>query len=1032
MFEFDALYFTVLVFFSAFIPGALLGTVLLRKTSFPLTEKFLISFFLGMFIAPTLLFLEGVAGMSYSYELAVANFLFAVALGVVACGYLAMKGELGFPKIEINSGTLLPVLLIIALLLSFWIRIQPYSPVYSELDPYWYVYGTSQVIQFGSEPVKDDTAWWPEFDSIHRGLPLKKYLEAEWYSLYNANNSYNNYLLFVTSSWLPPIASMMLGFGAYLLVSSIYGRRYGVFVAFLLAFLPISIYKLSAGVNEASPISMGMLFLSLGIFAYSLVKKEKATYALTTISFFVTVLGTTYFSVLALPFAALMIGQALDYFMRGKPNFDFVEACGYAYAGAFVGSFLQGVYMQNFASFLTGPFMMVSGAFAFMLFCHFVPPRLNLDSRRSMQVVGVSALLALGVFFLTPAGVFIKNEIKSYVGNVDFKTALERTIAEQNLAGETFEGEAGFLAYVPSAHKDDWLSMPLSGVASFFTSIGNFGFKASDMIFNFLVGMRQITSLKQDSIWFVFLVIAVFAMLLRHFVRKDDREVPSVMLLILAVLLPVMYVGMNKIKFTVFAGVAIAIIAPIAIAECERFFAWLFRRKEAPVVEEPDYNPYYGKKLKKKVESPPKKPLLPDISKYVAPVFAVIMLLTVYLQFAGPLPYAYILMQKTFEPRYQDDPVAVAPIAAKLCSDLKSRNVPEAQIAALCSAGKSPETFANTTNGQFNTDVCWLAQMTADELLPGNDPASQKRAAEAASSARFRCTRIADYWISSMEWMKANVNSSSRITSWWDYGHWTNYFGNAKTVLRNEHASKGMIGRVAHDFLIGSTQDLIDSMNYFDSEYVLFDIEIIGNNPFGGKYGALNYLGCVHEGATSLDEQPGTSLCEFQHSPERLAILLSKEGQCLISESQQLKGAPAYQMLQNGISDVPTYCIGTFKIATGDAITATYYYDKRDANGDLILSRGFVRPIQTEGDAVYAEVVYENSPVWPQNGTFVDGMADAKTDFYKSNLYKGFFLKQLPGFDLVYDTNEIKIYRLKDFKGNKERYIDPVESKRLN
>jgi len=57
-----------------------------------------------------------------------------------------------------------------------------------------------------------------------------------------------------------------------------------------------------------------------------------------------------------------------------------------------------------------------------------------------------------------------------------------------------------------------------------------------------------------------------------------------------------------------------------------------------------------------------------------------------------------------------------------------------------------------------------------------------------------------------------------------------------------------MIGRVAHDYIVGSTQDLIDSMNYFDSRYALFDVELVGGSPFGGKYGALNYLGACTRG----------------------------------------------------------------------------------------------------------------------------------------------------------------------------------------
>ena len=47
-------------------------------------------------------------------------------------------------------------------------------------------------------------------------------------------------------------------------------------------------------------------------------------------------------------------------------------------------------------------------------------------------------------------------------------------------------------------------------------------------------------------------------------------------------------------------------------------------------------------------------------------------------------------------------------------------------------------------------------------------------------------------------------------------------------------------------------------------------------------------------------------------------------------------------------------------------------------------------------------------------------MEDAKTAFYTSNLYRGYYLNDLPGFDLVFTSKngEVKIFRMKDFIGN--------------
>ena len=147
-----------------------------------------------------------------------------------------------------------------------------------------------------------------------------------------------------------------------------------------------------------------------------------------------------------------------------------------------------------------------------------------------------------------------------------------------------------------------------------------------------------------------------------------------------------------------------------------------------------------------------------------------------------------------------------------------------------------------------------------------------------------------------------------------------------------------MIGRVAHDYILGTTQDLITSMNYFDSRYVLFDVELVGGDTFGGKYGALNYLGCAHEGETSVKQAPGTSKCEFDHSPERIVVpkLQSSSTACVLSESQQRAGVLAYRIGQTSVDSSPAYCIGEITLG-GKVMPATYYLDRKDGNGDLVL-----------------------------------------------------------------------------------------------
>jgi len=1039
-FTFDPLYFSLIVLFSALIPGMAIGWPLFHKSKLGIMERLLLSFFLGLFAVPTLLFIESLVGIKFSLFLVFIN-----AFAVIAAGaFWGIRGgafSFKMPSVKFTKESAIalavPALLLLVALLAFWIRLQPFSPIYSELDPYFYIYGTAQVIRDGIQPLTDDTAWWPEIKANHLGQPLKKYLEAEWYSLYTNGGEYNNYLLFTTSSWLPPISAALMSFGAYLLVSSVYGRKYGLFAAFLLAVLPITIYKMSAGVNEGSPVSMMTLFMAMGAFAYALAKKDRAMAVFGGLAAFTTLAAGNYFMVFALAFTVLMGLQSLDYFVRGRPNKDFVITCGYVLAGIFIAVLLNVAYYQTPSGLMSGQFLMAVAAFSLSALVYLllepkhIPAALPVhsavqglgleDSGKRLKILVACIGLALAVFIATPFGAYAKNEASSYLGAVEFKTALERTIAEQNLAGESFEGEAGFLALVPKNYvKADAAGLgiaynaaygALSLVSSAFTFLGNALTRLADLAFNVMLGINQSTSTKEDSLLFLFLVVSVAGLTAHHFLRQgDEREVPSVMIFLMAFLLPVLYVGVNKIKFTIFAGVAIALCAAIAIAELERLFRWLAKRMK-------DEN----------------------AGKHVSAVFIVLILAISYAQAAGPAPYGKIFLIKSFQPRYQDNPTAMMPVASKLCEGLRAKGVAYSQMQSLCDAGAYAN-FSDSMNGQFDANVCWLSQMTVDELFPAaNDAAAQQRSSEAVASAKFRCNRLADYWVDSMEWMGKNLDSTDRVTSWWDYGHWTNYFADKKTVLRNEHASRGMIGRVAHDYIIGSTQDLVDSMNYFDSRYALFDVELIGGSTFGGKYGALNYLGCVHEGATSLDEQPGTSDCEYAHSPERIVIPLRQTAAsiCTISESQQRTGVYAYTLGKNGIDQSkPTYCIGEATLATGEKISATYYADRKGANGDLALSKGFIRPIdQSQQDVTYAEIVYNDQKVWPgANGTLVDGMEDAKTDFYRSNLYKAFYLEKLPGFDLAYKSKngEVKIYKMQNFVGNKKGWVDPVESKRDN
>ncbi len=1016
-FEFNPQYLSFLIFILAAVPGLAVGWPLFKKSQLSKTEKFLLSLFLGLIISPSLMLVEGLAGIKFSLTLVYINFVLITAAGI-AWGVKTGAFSLKPPEIDFNSILEKPyefakangpgLVLIIIVLLSFWLRIQTFSPIYSELDPYFYVYGSGQIIREGIVPPTDDTGWWPEIMTSHRSTAIKTYLEAQWFAAYTGGAEYNNYLLFAIASWLPPISAAFMAFGAYLLIASIYGRRYGILAAFLMAFSPISIFKMSAGVNEAAPVGMMMLFVSVGSLAYALVNKDKRVALFSGAAFFATVTGSNYISVLALPFAGFLVLQSLDYFVREKDNKQFLEISAYAFSGAIIGSILNGIYNGALIGVMTsGAVVIMAAGAAFAGAMHY-SSGLGFNRNKRTALIGAGAFVLLALLLFTPVGDIAKSQITGYIGSAEFNFPLDRTIAEQNEAGTSFEGEGGFLAMVP---KNRILQDPeglevaaniiysaLDIISVPFTIIGNALLQAIDVFFNLLVGTSLSTSNKQDSLLFVFLVISIMGLALRHFSRKGEaREIPSIMVIVLLLIVPVLYVGVNKIKFTIFAGVMVVVAAAAALGELERFFAWL------------------AAKMKKE-----------EFKAYVKGSFVVLIVLVAYAQATIPSAYPIFILSKSFEPRYQDDPAAMMPKLADLCEGLQQVNYYDPEI---CSAGYD-ETFADTIDQQFNQKVCWVSQMTFDELVPGESEAQQRKAAEARAGAQYRCNRLADYWVDSMEWIKNNVGDADRVTSWWDYGHWINYFGDRKTVLRNEHASRGMIGRIAYSYIIGTPQDLIDSMNYFDSRYVLFDLELIGSGSFGGKYGALNYLGCAHDYQTSVKQGPGTSDCEFEHSPERVVIpkVQAASTACTISQTQQRTGVVAYPITKTGLDQQnPVYCVGELMLGNGETISATYYIDRKDENNDLVLSKGFLRQTEDQGSVGVYELVYNDLLVWPQNGTLVGGMEDAKTGFYTSNLYAGAYLEKIPGFELVYKSKngDVKIYKLLNFTGNKQGHVDP-------
>jgi hypothetical protein len=409
----------------------------------------------------------------------------------------------------------------------------------------------------------------------------------------------------------------------------------------------------------------------------------------------------------------------------------------------------------------------------------------------------------------------------------------------------------------------------------------------------------------------------------------------------------------------------------------------------------------------------------------------------VCLQFLLPNGLAPSLIWGSFQPLYQNGPDALGAKFQQFCNESKDQEV--------CAAAANPQDYASKgTNYQYSYKLCLLSVFSKYEYIRNPSPAAPWE----TTTAFYRCQRLSEYWIDSMEWVKGNTEPNSRITSWWDYGHWINFFGERNAVIRNEHASHKMIGDVAHNYVDATPSELLSWMKEHDSKYALFDTELVyGGSSLGGKYGALNYLSCARDNDTSVAQNPGESKCEADHLWETIFISSSP---CTISSLTNRTGYTAYKIYVGqtylpyypgfcvnvvdanvaascriNIRAVPTYCVGNTTLATGESTYVTYYLNQTYPNGDLKLNKALLQlPYQLEstyhmGSVTSVTLFYTNDKIWLENGEIKSGYEDRKGKFYDSSLYHALFLNELPGFRLVYSspTGAVKIYKINDDSG---------------
>ncbi|MEM4389318.1 MAG: STT3 domain-containing protein [Candidatus Micrarchaeia archaeon] len=247
-------------------------------------------------------------------------------------------------------------------------------------------------------------------------------------------------------------------------------------------------------------------------------------------------------------------------------------------------------------------------------------------------------------------------------------------------------------------------------------------------------------------------------------------------------------------------------------------------------------------------------------------------------------------------------------------------------------------------------------------------------------AAQVYCTRIPDYWLNAMEWLKRNVGEDERVLHWWDYGHWTNFFAGKKVITRNDHKYPEQDLEVANAMVAEEPEHLADWMRAHKAKYFLVDIDLIN------KWGALVYLSCIYNNQTRYEIGPGGSECDAAYQWERVYV----PRQPSISEFCAAEGK---QLVRAFSSFGLTYCIEVAQTPSGPV--PIMYYENGTLNRGFMSGAGVVN---IKGRPFSSFIVW-----YPER--WLDGQSglpDRKGKGYDSAYYKAFFLGNLSGFTQVY------------------------------
>ncbi|MFZ5501461.1 MAG: hypothetical protein ACOY58_06085, partial [Candidatus Micrarchaeota archaeon] len=548
--SFDLLTFLAWVSLSTFIPGVLLSLSFFKKNDdLTLLEKAITGFAFGFFLLPMIPFLlYFLAGVEFSPTIAYLSVAALYAVSIAAFMLTKAYEGISLPKgFQQTKENLIPILLLALLIASYMVRVGSYSPIFQELDPYFYTTPADQLLTIGHNPFDDQTAWYPEVSVSHRITPALAYLEATWYVLYSGGGEFSNMLLSLIAGMYPPIAAMLAVFFIYLLISLVTRRReWGLLAAGIFAFAPLSIFKLAAGEQEVQPYAFFSIFFFYAMYVLMSRKKDIVRFdsgkispgkdiiypVLTAIAFASVAMGSAS-QVLVVMSLVIFLGlQSALYFLRDEETSGLLHllvsnSIIFMIGPLMASSIILGLFTSN-QLYLPNTIIYASGI-AVAAVLYLIKTRVP-ERSASLSIMAGLVIIGLAAVFLTPFGGYVLGPAKSSFSIAEFNAPLDRTIAEQAVAGSSFGGQMGFAAQSfnsPPALSGmgDLVSLIMYLLLLPFSVLGNLLLALIVGGINFVLGTQVQFTAKDTSLmlmWLVLLFASFIYAIFKFFKKEDD------------------------------------------------------------------------------------------------------------------------------------------------------------------------------------------------------------------------------------------------------------------------------------------------------------------------------------------------------------------------------------------------------------------------------------------------------------------------------------------------------------------------------